>query len=239
MKSLNISNPEISKFLNTIWFSPKLTASRTTLLNPMYYVRLDPFVRKEALKSLMSFTGLALGTIGLATAAGVKVGSDIRSSDFGKIIAGNTRVDIWGSFQQWVVFAAREATGQTVSSTTGKTTQLDSGKYGTPNRFDVLVNMAVGKEAPLFSFLTDLMKGRDFSGQPINMTNEIASKFIPMVLQDAYDIMKDNPNLSPLIGLGVFGIGLQTYSSNKKTPQGMMNTKTTSTKIPSLKGLSK
>ncbi len=111
-----------AKILNTAFFSPRLMASRTTLLNPLYYRQLSLFVRKEALKSLFSFAGVGLGILGLAKIAGAEVGVDPRSSDFGKIKVGNTRVDLFAGFQQYVRMAGQLLTGQYVSSTTGKIT---------------------------------------------------------------------------------------------------------------------
>ena len=57
--------------LNGVFFSPRLMASRLTLLNPVYYLnpKTDPFVRKEALKSLMGFAAVGSTVLGLAQAA--------------------------------------------------------------------------------------------------------------------------------------------------------------------------
>jgi hypothetical protein len=48
------------------------------------------------------------------------------------------------------------------------------------------------------------------------MKNPVVSMFIPMVIQDLADIAKDDPKLIPASALGVFGVGLQTYSPTKK-----------------------
>lgn len=54
--------------LNGVFFSPRLMASRINLLNPAYYVGLDPFVRKQAVKSMLTMGALAGSTLGLAKA---------------------------------------------------------------------------------------------------------------------------------------------------------------------------
>jgi len=196
--------------LNAFFFSPRLMASRLTLLNPVYYVKLDPFVRKEALKSLFSFVGAGLTMIGIAKMAGAKVGGDPRSADFGKIKIGNTRIDFWAGFMQYIVPATRLVTGQAVSSTTGKVMTLGEG-YRPLTRYEIVQRAIEYKQAPIFSFVTELLKGQTFAGKPISLPREVGKRFIPMAIQDIYDIMVEDPNLLPVSLLGIFGVGLQTY----------------------------
>ncbi len=202
--------------LNSFFFSPRLMASRLTLLNPVYYVKADPFVRKEALKSLLTVAGGLTTILGLSKLAGAEVEIDPRSSDFAKIKIGNTRIDLAGGTQQYVRMAAQLITGKYVSSTTGKEITLGEG-YKPLTRMDILLRQVEAKEAPIFSFLTDLMRGQDYAGQPINITNEVASRFYPMAIGDIVDISKDDPTLLPISVLGIFGVGVQTYQTTKTT----------------------
>jgi len=195
--------------LNATFFSPRLMASRFNLLNPRYYWKLDPLVRKEALQSMMAFTSAGMTVLGLAKLNGLEVGMDPRSADFGKIKIGNTRIDIWGGFQQYIRTAAQLIAGETKSAS-GKITELGKG-YKPRTRLDVLSQFAEYKTAPVFSFAIELLKGRGMGGEEFDVSKEIASRFIPMVIQDVVDIAKDDPELIPLSLLGVFGVGLQTY----------------------------
>lgn len=208
-----------SILLNSFFFSPRLIASRLTLLNPVYYVNANPFVRKEALKSLFTVAGLGSTVLGMAKLAEAEVGINPRSSDFGKIKIGNTRIDIWGGFQQYVRMAAQLITGKYVSSTTGKEITLGEG-YKPLTRFDILQRQIESKEAPVFSFITDLLKQQDYAGQPVKLTTLIGERFKPMVLGDIIDLIKDDPSLVPLSVLGVFGFGVQTYQPRLKTDLG-------------------
>lgn len=201
--------------LNGFFFSPRLMMSRLNLLNPVYYVRQEPFVRKEALKSLFSFLGFGLTLIGLAKLAGAKVKTDPRSSDFGKIRIGNTRIDPWAGFQQYVRMAAQITTGKYVSSYTGKVMTLGEG-YKPLTRFDILQRQLESKEAPVASFFTTLLRGQTFTGEKASIPKEIGQRFIPMAIQDAIDLAKENPALIPLGLLGMTGFGLQTYESQGK-----------------------
>ncbi len=223
--------------LNAFFFSPRLAASRLRLLVPAEYIKADPFIRKEYLKSLFSFAGTMMTILGLAKMAGADVGLDWRSADFGKIKIEDTRIDIMGGFQQYMRMAGQLYTGQYVSSTTGKVVTLGEG-YKPLSRLDILMRMVETKEAPIFSFITDLLRGQTYTGEPINLPVAILQRFIPMAAQDIYDVAKDNPGLLPLSTLGIFGVGLQTYQPQpSKSPTGYPSLKTKGMQMPSLKGI--
>ncbi len=205
--------------LNTIFFSPRLMSSRLTLLNPLYYIKQDPFVRKEALKSLFLFAGAIGTTLGIAKAAGLEVGTNWTSSDFGKIKINDTRIDIMGGFQQYIRAAGQLISGKYTSSTTGKTLTLGEG-YKPLTRWDILLRQAETKTAPILSFAITLMKGQSYSGEKLDIPEEVAMRFMPMVIADTYELAKEAPDLVPLAALGVFGIGLQTYKQKDKGLNG-------------------
>ena len=211
----------VSTVLSSIFFSPRLMASRFNLINPIYYVRLKPFVRKEALKSLLSLIGIGATILTLAKMNGAEVSDDPRNADFGKIKIGNTRIDIWGGFQQIARIFGQLYTGQVVSSTTGKIMTLGEG-YKPLTRLDILARFFEYKLAPITSFFVNMMKGQTGLGEKFNIGKEIRDRFVPMVVQDIYEIWKDNPNLLPLSGLGIFGVGVQTYKATFKSEKARL-----------------
>ena len=207
--------------LNAFFFSPRLMASRIRLLtDPAIYITSSAPVRKQAWKSLMGFTGYGITVLTLAELAGARIGTDPNSSDFGKIIVGNTRIDMWGGFQQYVRMTSQLISGKYVSSVTGKEITLGEG-YKPLTRFDILQRQIESKEAPIFSFITALLKGKNYKGEPLDIPSEIGQRFVPMVAQDIYEIAKDEPELLPLGILGIFGIGLQTYEPQKPFSKGI------------------
>lgn len=201
--------------LNSLFFSPRLLFSRLNLLNPMFYVNQKPFVRKEALKSLFSFVGAGLTVLTISKMFGADVGSDPRSSDFGKVKINNTRFDVWGGFQQLVRLAGQLVTGKYVSSVTGKELTLGEG-YKPLTRADIIQRFLEGKLAPVPSFVMALLKQKDAIGQDVEIPKEIGKRFVPMVLQDLYDLAQEDPELMPAGMLNIFGVGVQTYQDKKK-----------------------
>jgi hypothetical protein len=205
--------------LNATFFSPRLFASRVANLNPAFYVNLPPAVRKEAVRNILA-TGAAWTTLlGVAAAGGAKVVSDPRNADFGKIRVGNTRYDLMAGHQQLIRLAAQLASGQVVSSTTGKVMTLSDQKAFRPmTRKDVALRFVEAKEAPIASFVTDWLEGRNFEGQPFNAGKEVAARFIPMAAGDVKDAM-DELGIGPGIAAaapGMVGLGVQTYGPSVK-----------------------
>ena len=201
--------------LNTVLFSPRLIASRLNLLNPKFYIKLDPFVRKQALQSLFAFTGMTTTVLGLAKLSGAEVGLDPRSADFAKIKIGNTRLDIMGGFQQYIRTAAQLISGKTISTTTGRVSKLGEG-YKPTTRMTLALRGLEYKLAPVASFAVNLFRGRTTFGEPVKIPEEVAKRFVPMVIQDVIDLAKDDPELLPLVTPGFFGVGIQTYGAKKK-----------------------
>lgn len=185
-----------AKILSNTFFAPRLIASRLKLLNPHYYWAADPFVRKEALKSLFTVAGSGLAIGQLARLAGAKVSADPNSADFGKIRIGNVHIDPFAGFQQYVVAASRIIQGKSTSTTTGNTYNLGE-KFGRPTRLDVASRFAESKLNPVYTLALDILRGKDFTGQPVNVPEEVANRFVPLFMQDVKQLLTEDPNLIP------------------------------------------
>jgi len=148
--------------------------------------------------------------LSIAKMNGAGVGDNPFSPDFGKIKLGNTRLDVWGGFQQYIRTAMQLMGRKTVSGATGKTRKIGEG-FPPLTYMEIIGRAVESKEAPVMSFATTLLKGRSPFGEKLNIPKEIVNRFTPMVIQDLYDIYKDDPSVFPAGFAGIFGVGVQTY----------------------------
>lgn len=204
-----------AEILSNVFFAPRLMASRVNMysqvLNPKFYSELDPQVRKEAIKSLLTVAGFGT-TIGeLAKLAGANVINDPTNTDFRKIKIGNTRIDPFGGFQQYFVAATRLITGKSTSSVSGKVTDLTSGKFGRQNRADIASRFFANKLAPLPSFVWSWMENKEFDGEPFEVKRALFNRTVPIVMQDLQELAQEDPKLIPLIIPAGLGMGVQSY----------------------------
>ncbi|KKL69840.1 hypothetical protein LCGC14_2110880, partial [marine sediment metagenome] len=197
--------------LNTIFFSPRLTMSRLNLINPIYYVRLQPQVRKEALKSLFTFASTAALIATLAKMGGADIETDPRNANFAKLKFGNTRYDMLGGFQQPIRLAAQLISGKIISSTTGKTITLGEG-YKPLTRAGIISRFFEYKTSPVASFALSLAKGQTAIGEKVDIPTEVVNRFTPMVIQDMIDLYREEgPEGIPMGFPAIFGVGVQSY----------------------------
>ena len=197
---------------STVLFSPRLQAA--TLQLPRQIGRMllskNPYMRKEAAKALITFIGGGASLITLLNATGVteKVELDPRSGDFGKIKVGETRLDIWRGYLQYIRFVAQLTTSERKSA------------YGNMNkvqRDEVAWRFLQSKSSPAFGLMVDLLKGENYMGEPLfeKTTGAIKTarnRFLPIAMQDIIDATEQ----SGMNGLwtaapATLGIGTLTY----------------------------
>ena len=214
--------------LTTVFFSPRLIASRLQFFNPGRYVKAGPigenqhpFVlaqNRKAARNLLGGIGL---TLALAEWAGADVVRDPRNSDFGKIKVGDTRIDITGGHQGYVVNAWRQYKGETVSSTTGEVKKLEGG-FGKRSRAAVEWDFAKNKLAPAARYVVGWQEDQNFDREPFDPVKEAYRSLVPIGVGGTVDAYKEGgPGLAALTGgLGGIGFGVLTYGAEEKGGSG-------------------
>lgn len=209
----------VGSTVNNVFFSPRFLKSNVdTLTAHSFDNNITPFARKEAAKNLIKIASATSGILALANA--IHPGSvdfDPRSSDFGKIKIGNTRFDVTGGMGSLVTLAAREITGKSKSSTTGKITDLRNDDFGARDQLDVLYDFFRNKLSPAASATVNSITGKDTLGNKTTPLKEFGKTAIPIGIQNAYEQFKDPNAAAPLAAIIADGLGISAnnYSATK------------------------
>ena len=206
-------------FLNAGFFAPRLTIGRVQAINDMFKGiggdikarKLNP-TRKIIAADLVGGFAAGMGALALLSMIkGVKVEKDPRSSDFGKVRFGNTRLDFWGGYSQIMRLVARTATGEIKSTVSGDISDTQRGK--------VLWRFLQSKLSPAAGLAVDLARGETFLGEPLDMSGDVLAtqawqRFVPLFFQDVTDAfhyqgLKSAAIVAPL---ALHGIGAMTYT---------------------------
>lgn len=208
-------------FLNTVFFSPRLMASRMNMLGLTdiftagqkgFYSQLPKEVRVMAIKDMLKFIAFGTVVLGLSKMGGAEVELDPRSTDFGKAKVGNTRYDIWGGFQPYVRLIAQVAYGQTKPTSTGEIKDLNP-----KQRFDRVTSFMRGKLAPVPGSIIDVASGENIIGEQATIQSEALESVTPMIINDVGEAMKEQ-GVKALFTIGlpsIFGIGATTYDASE------------------------
>lgn len=200
--------------LNATLFSPRKISATINMFNPERYLNpnISQTARLAALRNLIGSVGATATVLSLAKMAGNKVEINPTSSDFGKVVNGNTRYEVTGGNSTYAVLLSRLLTNSSKSSTSGKVTQLGKG-YKPTTKADVLVQFGRNKLSPVASMVGDWLYGTDANGKPFKVQDELISRVKPLIANDIQTLLQNDPG--NLIGgtLGdLFGVGIQTYT---------------------------
>jgi len=197
---------ELAPALNTIFYSLRLQISR--VLTPTTVFSSSRIAQKEAARALVQFVGGVSTIVALAKLAGAEAELDPRSTDFGKIKVGNTRIDPWGGFQQYGVFVTRLLTEERKTA---------AGNIIAAPRPETIERFWTGKEAPFAGFVTDVIRGQTMLGEEMTVSTRNAlqqayNRMAPMFASDVIDAaLADGLIGIPLSAPGAVGVGVQTY----------------------------
>ena len=210
---------EHAGFFNALFFSPRLIASRLTLLNPAYFISLPKSLKIQLMRDVGYYLGIRAAVIGSLVAYSrlqgdddddkIRVETDMRSSDFGKVRQGKTRWDMWGGFQPYLRMA-----GQMIS---GQRKTLEMGADQDINRWDEFVRFMRGKLSPIPALAWNIGEGENVIGEKTTFKN-VMRGFLPLSIQAAIEGWPEHGAATPLkvFGLSALGIGVGTFEPRER-----------------------
>lgn len=200
--------------MNTLFFAPRYVASRFQFIlgQPMWHG--DAITRRLIAQEYARFLIGASVVYALAKSSGGSIELDPRSSDFGKVKFGNTRLDPMGGLLQTSVLLSRIVSGESKNLKSGVVHPI-RGKvpYGAPNTADVMAKFLRTKLAPGPGMFVDVATGTDVIGNKVTPQSLAARSLVPLSLGDIYKAMEEQgiPKGTALGLLAIFGMGLQTF----------------------------
>ena len=221
---------KLATFSNTLAlfiFAPRFAISRIQTPFKIFQYWKNPRVRKEIAKDYAALVTLGMTTLTLAKLSGAEVGLNPREADFGKIKIGNTRIDIWGGFQQPARLVARIGIGATDKlGWTGK--DLTDWQKDI-NPLELVGRFAAYKSAPLVTIPLELYRGKTIVNEPVTPGQTAIRAVMPMVYEDIYEAYRlDGKGVAAVSGgLSFMGTATQTYRRDKSTFRSQRQTRQT------------
>jgi hypothetical protein len=206
---------------NTVFFAPRNVISRFQMVLGQPLIRsarttgITSGATKIIAKEYARYLGVLGVVYGLAELAGAEVEYDPRSTDFGKIQIGNTKVDPLLGMSQVIVLMSRLATGEKLDAN-GRVQPITNWDEHVPfGGSDVAVTIGRflrSKLAPGPGMAIDLRQGQDYVGKEMDAEN-LGKKFIPIAFNDIYDTMQEQgiAGGTVLALLSILGLRVSTY----------------------------
>lgn len=190
--------------LQLAFFSPKFAVSRVQTPYKLYRYWNLPRVRKQIAGDMIGVVATGGMVLTLAYLAGFDVELlDPEDPDWGKIRIGNTRIDIWGGFQQPARLIARLATGKIIG--------------GDADPLELLSRFAAFKLSPAVTIPIELWTGKTAVGEETAIPATLARSMVPLVARDVHEAWKEH-GIPAAIGVGalaVVGVGVSTYEDSE------------------------
>jgi hypothetical protein len=199
--------------LNAVFFAPRLVAARIQAVTELFNPRLSKAARKYLAWNVTKFVGVNTAILtALAGVKGVDVERDPRSTDFGKIKIGKTRVDFWGGYLPLARTVVRLATRQR---------KTQGGVVVDAPARDTITRFLQAKLGPMPAAILDMVKGETFYGEEREfdvdgLTAEFYERFTPFFLQDVADAIRyQGLSGGAVAPLAFFGASTMTYPMTK------------------------
>jgi hypothetical protein len=203
--------------LSDILWSPRLMVSRFQLLSGSPLWQGNAATRKLiAIDYARFLTGMA-AVYALGAMAGGEEEPDPRSSDFGKIKFGNTRIDPMAGLAQATTVSSRIITGRTktaggeIEKLRGEDAAFGSGVTGVIGRF--LRN----KLSPMVGTAINVASGSNAVGEKVTPVSVARDMVAPLSVRDIGDVMQEH-GVGPgtaMVMLSTLGLGVQNYKNDQ------------------------
>lgn len=210
--------------LNALFFSPRLMASRFQMLAgtiaPGAVFKAPKEVRKVIRRQYAKYLigiGLmyAMASLAFEDDDEFDIEFDPRSSDFGKLRFGNTRVDPLSGMSQTIVLLTRIAKGEFKSAATGNIRKIRGTElgFGKGDGFEVTTQFLRNKFSPLMGTFVDVvLRGKTFEGEKPTVWN-VAGGYLPMTFEEVKESIQEQglTRGSAISLMAIFGMGVQTW----------------------------
>lgn len=194
--------------VNGLAFSLRLQIGR--FKSARHLISSDKYVRRAAIRAWVRSLGIGMSAVTAGHLMGWwSTSFDPRSSDYMKIIVGDTRLDIFGGYQQYAVLLARlimSASQNNLVSTEGEASWVDP--------ITLLPRFARSKVHPAINNVLTAFTGRDFRGAKVDRSDPwywVRQNGMLGVV-DIYESIESEGLIGIPLGIaGVLGGGVASY----------------------------
>jgi len=202
---------KFAPFLNATFFAPRLLEARVRSVTDIFNPKISKIARQYLAWQMVKFVAINTAVLGLMSQVpGVNVERDPRSTDFGKIRIGKTRIDFWGGYLPLARTIVRLMAGKV---------KTQAGEIVDTEVLDTLVSFLQSKLGPIPAAGLDIASGKTFIGEPVDwrnsedMAREFYQRMTPFFLQDVVDAIRFQGVGKGLLvaPLAFSGAGISTY----------------------------
>lgn len=201
--------------LGAVLWTPKMILGKVQSIADLRKPEIRGLVACETIRA---FGGATLAAMLLALGFGGAFKKDPRSSDFGKVVIGKTRLDMYGTYLPMFRVIAQLATGERKAATTGRISDVE--------QKDVVTRFLRSKMNPMAGVVADVWTGQTFLGKKMKYEGDFLAEYIaehitPLFLQDLKDaIAYQGFGAATLVApLAVHGAGAATYEPTPRSDE--------------------
>ncbi len=207
----------VKTFLDLVFFSVRFAKSRFQALGAIHKNRKLPRVRKRIAGELVKIAGFASSVLGLAVLFGAEVGTDLRDSDFGKIVIDKTRIDPFFGLLQPIRLILRMGLG--LGDAAGFTGKHLSNRENESDLLETIQRFIGFKLSPAVTLTNELLTGRTAVGEPRTRAQTLKNAVKPIVLEDIQEALKlEGKKRAALIAPWVIlGGGAATFTRSRSS----------------------